>query len=867
MERKNISFSYGIHRSPSIGTEGELSECVNLIPKNGELTNILPPKDTGITLNEGEILLFVHNTSEYENYICVSGKDLKAFRIADGNRTDYPAIHTLDTDEDIKQVQSIGNTIICISNKALQYFLFKDNAYIYLGNKAPELNISFGLYGNRVESEEITVDISKNNMQEPESTLLNFFTFPAEAQQQIFEQLTPRINQLINDSNVLGGFTEQFFVRYAYRTISGYYMQSPPVLMTPNSGRFPYLPCSEKVYEGKVLKKVTTRVTAYSGRLDYRADQNAIDTLQQWSDIIQSVDIFVSQPISYYKQDSNNYGYKRGSESADFSYIKPDGGFLCQNLTEGIYAYTGALSKNTDFEIAAPAISRSDYNELVKNTSVFYKIKSIDLKELKSYDDIRIDRDILPNLGAQETLPDDYNSHDKIKCDFSFMYNSRLNIAGIYRYPYAFPPKTLANYTNGEQESGRAVRKTYNYKVTVFIRDAGNIAKTTSEESALNYLGWWIYYPNPNAYRMIIEKTDAANQTLYADIQLVKHEFLNGAYYYNTGINFSGTKPAMPTDTADYIHEPNKIYTSEAGNPFYFPLGGINTIGTGKIIGISSATKALSQGQFGQFPLYAFSTDGIWAMEVNPDTGLYSSVHPVSRDVCNNSRSITQIDAAIVFTTDNGLKILQGSDVTLISSPMEGHNIDENTFNVSDEFSHLFISDTQQFTEMLKNAFIAYDYAHSMLHIFPGKNADKHYIYSLESNEFSSYIGYGMQTIVNNYPHTIIQAGNKILSYENYISSEIRKGIAITRPLAFDDPFSMKIIHDMRTMSYKSTEESRMRIAIFVSNDGKKWFMLQSLRKRSFKLYRIAVFTEMTDIDTLSGISIMFDYRRTNKLR
>lgn len=39
MEQQDISLSYGIHRSPSIGNEGELSECVNLIPKNGELVN------------------------------------------------------------------------------------------------------------------------------------------------------------------------------------------------------------------------------------------------------------------------------------------------------------------------------------------------------------------------------------------------------------------------------------------------------------------------------------------------------------------------------------------------------------------------------------------------------------------------------------------------------------------------------------------------------------------------------------------------------------------------------------------------------------------------------------------------------------
>ena len=136
---------------------------------------------------------------------------------------------------------------------------------------------------------------------------------------------------------------------------------------------------------------------------------------------------------------------------------------------------------------------------------------------------------------------------------------------------------------------------------------------------------------------------------------------------------------------------PNKIYTSEVNNPFYFPLAGINTVGTGEIVGIRSTTKALSQGQFGQFPLYAFSSDGIWALQLS-DAGLYSSIQPISRDVCNNPDSITQLDSSIVFSTERGLKLLQGSDISLLSSSLEGANIDETFFNVNPDFCLLYTS-------------------------------------------------------------------------------------------------------------------------------------------------------------------------------
>ena len=63
-----------------------MSECVNLIPKNGELVNILPPKEIGITLPESDaVLVFYHRTSLFVHYIyrAVGGNTL-FFIDADG---------------------------------------------------------------------------------------------------------------------------------------------------------------------------------------------------------------------------------------------------------------------------------------------------------------------------------------------------------------------------------------------------------------------------------------------------------------------------------------------------------------------------------------------------------------------------------------------------------------------------------------------------------------------------------------------------------------------------------------------------------------------------------------------------------------
>ena len=59
MERKNIAFQYGIHRSPSAANDGELAECINVEAHNGELTPSVLPQ-LKFTLPLGAKLVYIH---------------------------------------------------------------------------------------------------------------------------------------------------------------------------------------------------------------------------------------------------------------------------------------------------------------------------------------------------------------------------------------------------------------------------------------------------------------------------------------------------------------------------------------------------------------------------------------------------------------------------------------------------------------------------------------------------------------------------------------------------------------------------------------------------------------------------------------
>jgi hypothetical protein len=253
--------------------------------------------------------------------------------------------------------------------------------------------------------------------------------------------------------------------------------------------------------------------------------------------------------------------------------------------------------------------------------------------------------------------------------------------------------------------------------------------------------------------------------------------------------------------------------------------------------------------------------------------------------VCNNPDSITQIDGAVVFTTDQGLKLIQGSEVVLLSGPMDGHNVDERTYfpegffakhkkSESDgleNFDALVVQETRDFRQILATCKIAYDYPNKLLRIFPKGESGKtykYYVYSLESREFASVIGEGeAKSIVSGYPSSLLQIGKNIYTFDAAIGEGIKRGLLLTRPIDMGEPFALKKLQDMRLYYTKYNQGSMCKAVLYVSNDGIKWAEVKSLRGGSYKYFRIALITEMTDDDRLSGIALRYELNRGNKLR
>ena len=902
MERKNIAFQYGISRSPSAANDGELAECVNLEVHNGELTPSVVP-EVAFTLNEEDTLLFVHTSGSYKNYIIKNGLKLGFFTEQNKERNFFM---TLSSDDEILKFESLGNTLIVTSGKGIEYVLYKDGNYKYLGQKPPELDISFKLELNTLDEAHagIHIQMEGNN---------GIVTFDSTTQGDVTRLITSYINPLIAKAERENFFTSTFFIRWAYRLYNGLYMVSPPVMMPLNLGIGPVLGVSN--YEGN-LNDFTVNVYADTARLQYEIPyyDDIINQLNDWKDVVTGVELYATKGVTRYDQNGIVKGIVLGDDTRQcVSYG------VFKNLSADVYARRDSIYSSDAYYIDGLHKNEKDYLSELLNNGLFYHLKSYSFDELNSgTNEVELDKGLLANLSTSTALSketDEYLQHDRLFPKGMYVYNKRLNLYGVSSEKYNFPLYALTAYTNGTEvesssysvmplaETGDSndgtdeggdsggggsvnityTKKTHQYNVRFVISDEEQNVNATNINTELGLYEppLFLFYPDNNARKAIIERHDTETDIWeQAEITLSSHPILQGCYWYGglEPILFKEIKPSkiLQSETPEQrrIYNGEKIYTSHVNNPFVFPIGGINTIGAGEVITVASNTKAISPGQFGEYPLIVFSSDGVWAMQTGDD-GLYNSIHPISKDICTNP-NVLQTNGPVLFVTENGLHSIIGSNVENISKHLNGKPENVTIPNWNDTFTTLAntASDTETFNQFIQDATFAYDYANSRVLAYKeGKSFA--YVISTENGMTSKLVilkdgnAISMGSAIKAYPEVYMQSGIDVYTFvaDKDTSTQVERGLIATRTLPFDDPLSMKVINDVKLIYNRTTAQSKCRYALLVSNDGLNWMLCKSLRSRSYKYFRFVLFTNLADTDALQGMSVMFDYRRTNKLR
>lgn len=868
--------------------DGDLAIAIDMIPEDGSLKPVVPPKHV-LSMPDGYKLLFVHEGNGYKNYIVRSSSNILA--LPDGyvaEEGDDNRIMPLSSSVTLHQINAVGNTLVILTSEGMHYLLYKDGGYQYLGANFPECPISFGLSDSRMAySESLQVTCAAHSPYHLVGNRTYDITEFSDANKtSISNAVLGQVNKFIAENATEAGcFIMPFFVRYAYRLYDGSLtMHSAPVLMMCDSG---VTPCCgvlsaetsggdslSTIYTNAAITKFKIRTYGMVHNLDFAVKSSSlVADLERWSDIITSVDVFISAPL---------YRIDVSGKCKSFLGPYPDlGKSICKLSNGTYYQVCDNDTKLPDTLLATidlPTKSSEAFHTSVSDCSSFYFLKSIPVDKLSATRTvIDIEDGYLSSLVNREVMTDDFDSHDMLLAERSFVYNNRLNLCGIKKQLFkGFSLFSMLPYSNKPYGGSLATAR-----LVIEAKENGKSLRLIGDSSSMGYdvPVFYLYHPNIGA-KNVLFSISYGGATYEREVELSPHSFLNGAYYYKgtTGMYPANVATATPVPENNPIVEyPNKLYASDVNNPFRFPVTGINTIGTGTILGLSSAVKALSEGQFGQFPLYAFTTDGVWALEVS-NTGSFTARQPVTRDICVNPDSITQIDGAVLFATDRGVMLLAGSEATCISDVIDGDLPNVVAYPSGGTIVSLsgiepevfsFIS----FREFLSGCRMFYDYTHQRIVIFnPGCRYA--YVYSLKSKAWGM-MSSTMETSANAYPETAVQLQDgSIVDYTSEGAYENLLGFVMTRPLKLDAPDMLKTIYSV--IHRGSFAKGCVKCALYASRDLINWHVvfsstdhyLRGFSGTPYKYYRIVSITAFPRKDNgLYGCSINYETKQGNDLR
>lgn len=328
------------------------------------------------------------------------------------------------------------------------------------------------------------------------------------------------------------------------------------------------------------------------------------------------------------------------------------------------------------------------------------------------------------------------------------------------------------------------------------------------------------------------------------------------------------------------------IKVSEAENPLIFPAKNSVQVGSSAIFALAANTRPISEGQFGEAPLYTFTDEGVWVLMLGEE-GTYAARQPVNRNVCSNPKGILQIDDAVLYPTERGIMMQQGGESVCITDALDdypfdflsiySHSTKDKTYpNKLLATGSIPESDVKyiRFRKYLEKADMIYDYYDSRIIVF-NPYYTYAYVYSLKSKMWGTMHNV-FNKRVNIYPESYAtdKAGKILDVYVNEPTESVPFFLC-SRPLTLGQEV-YKTMFDCITRGYfGSIQAGKCGMVLFGSNNLVNWYyisssvdiFLRSLVGSPYKYFRIALIGKLAPNESISGLSTAFQERLQNKLR
>ena len=911
--RQEVIFA-GLTNSPSDYDcqDGELATCLNLINEDGSLHPIHQPvvAEQNITLpNNSCSIRYVHNVTHenknHSHYIvnCTNSSPYSWYWTEKGGDG---TPHELNLgDFKVNSVTAIGNIICFVGDKNILYAFWNKDSYSIFNKNA--FNYTFSVTN--------TSGVEVDAIAQLGDDFQGCFWTPSFGSQDydnlIFEGTKPNgtktiwnaIDSMINKAMSENGntyFKYLVFGVVALRLYDGTYSNiSNLFVLCPKNNInniFYYNADKETIKNTEYYKFVRASGYIHRHQINVQLDLTGIE------DFVQGVDVFLTKGTDFLLLDK---GYDTTSTETVNNLKKRKGTITFERLKKS------ALYREFD------------------NLTFYHSIYI-------TKEDLGKNIDLLNVQGTEESLSLADMGRTSIGSSCAIAYNNRLHLANIQNYINdIFSPNPIYKFELNSSGTSFPVEKINtilgNY-MDVPLTDEGwyDLGKQSSDTAEViaiidnkYYYKATVQYPlNPI---FVVPFQDAKSVKLYIkhkgkpmddigfrNINLHQSETFGMSYYIfnaengifsfmqkyelsnNGGVltrrqgdTFTSTSSKFydeasqkcDSDGAKIEQLASLIKVSEAENPLVFPAKNSVQVGSSVISALAANTRPISEGQFGEAPLYAFTDEGVWVLMLGEE-GTYVARQPANREICSNPNGILQIDDAVLYPTNRGIMMQQGRNSICITDQLDGC-----PFNFMEmKYAKQIIATNQtgsgeisciRFKDYLKSADMIYDYYNNRIIVF-NPNQAYAYVYSLKSKMWGT-----MKNVfnkrVNIYPESYAtNKEGKILNVyveEPYSNTPY---FLCSRPLTISDKEVYKTIFTCIARGYfRKGTNGKCAIVLYGSNNLFDWYLiktsineyLRGIAGSPYKYFRVALIGNLATNESISGLSAEFQERLQNKLR
>lgn len=805
----------GIERQLSVSNmaDGSMYELRGMTHRGGNLRpqgGLVSAEITNI--DEGDRLLYVHSYDGYRHFIVVSEDGVLKYHEGHDNPVGIGDVG------DVQHVASIGNMLIVTGChipdnpyvKSVRIWVWKNDQYVYRSMPSHDQNLVLfevlhGAYGGRSDSG--AIKWNKNYFGSGGT-----YVDDNSVSRELGSWYNVGKGMIQEDAWSRNVFVDAMFVRYGLRMSDGSYaMVSPPLLFEPRKDYvYQGTVVLDNSYNGTEVKPYMQMGGCYS--LNYRIYADDINLIDR--ELIPYIDIFISEPIAKDKLAEQNI--------SRFS-ISPNPN---NNAGAGNYTLT--------FDVPQKDVD-------VKDHFVYYRVDSIDVTEMQrifqtggtSVDyalEIGHKMSYLRQLPTLERVmsPSRYDGNSVI------VYNNRLHIGGVTEYlagGYGLPQYSYA----ADEDRDGFVTSTEQVVILYYSVDGESYVTRSVIPAGFvkgDTISKLLSFPDSRVTRMVIAWT-MGTAAKKIDVLMREHPMDNMSYYYNStsipveDISLSAYDSLKSITIDNRVFRSDVLKVSELNNPLVWPNDKTYTVGSGNIVSMAVATKAMSQGQFGQYPLYVFASDGIYAMLSGGGDVLYSHVAPVNHHVVENARTVCPVDEAVVFGTRQGLFILAGGDAVNISTPLDEHGLPmiENDRNLEHLVRNVCGEDIHglMLRERIAKGGVAYHYANREILLYDKSGDCK--IYSIDNKKWYSS-AYDVSYAVASYPELYVVNDTNVYTIKDIPSGDATSSLLlVTNPMQLSDAMNAKRAARIHLVSHLcgASDESFVDVGIGVSNDGEEY--------------------------------------------